>query len=148
MRFLHTADWHIGKKLHDFSLAEDQAAAFDQIERLAKDYQVDAVVIAGDLYDRGLASEQAVEQLNGMLKQLNLNDHLPLLAISGNMIRPRAWRRAVNGLKRPIFICIPRWPVRLNQSRLWIRSFSCCHSLTCRQSAIISNKTLRRSARR
>ncbi|MCQ5167658.1 metallophosphoesterase, partial [Roseburia hominis] len=72
MRFLHTADWHIGKKLHDFSLAEDQAAAFDQIERLAKDYQVDAVVIAGDLYDRGLASEQAVEQLNGMLKQLNL----------------------------------------------------------------------------
>lgn len=84
MRFLHTADWHIGKKLHDFSLAEDQAAAFDQIERLAKDYQVDAVVIAGDLYDRGLASEQAVEQLNGMLKQLNLNDHLPLLAISGN----------------------------------------------------------------
>mgnify|MGYP005797122669 FL=1 len=84
MRFLHTADWHIGKKLHDFSLAEEQAAAFDQIERLAKDYQVDAVVIAGDLYDRGLASEQSVEQLNGMLKQLNLNDHLPLLAISGN----------------------------------------------------------------
>lgn len=84
MRFLHTADWHIGKKLHEFSLEADQQAAFEQIERLAKDYQVDAVVIAGDLYDRGMASEAAVAQLNGMLKRLNLNDRLPLLAISGN----------------------------------------------------------------
>lgn len=84
MRFLHTADWHIGKKLHEFSLTDEQQDAFQQIEKIALANQVDAVVIAGDLYDRGQPSEQAVVQLNQMLKRLNLTDHLPILAISGN----------------------------------------------------------------
>ena len=47
MRFLHTADWHIGKTLNDFSLLDDQLATFKQIEAIAKDQQVDAIVIAG-----------------------------------------------------------------------------------------------------
>ncbi|WP_242363416.1 exonuclease SbcCD subunit D [Limosilactobacillus antri] len=84
MRFLHTADWHIGKTLNDFSLLEDQQAAFTQIERIAQQAQVDAIVVAGDLYDRSVPSEAAVTELNGMLRQLNLNDHFPVLAISGN----------------------------------------------------------------
>ena len=54
MRFLHTADWHIGKTLNDFSLLDDQLATFKQIEAIAKDQQVDAIVIAGDLYDRSV----------------------------------------------------------------------------------------------
>lgn len=148
MRFLHTADWHIGKKLHDFSLAEDQTAAFDQIERLAKDYQVDAVVIAGDLYDRGLASEQAVEQLNGMLKQLNLNDHLPLLAISGNHDSAARLATGSEWFETTDFYLHTTLASAFEPVTIMDTQFSCCHSLTCRPSAIISNKTLRQSARR
>lgn len=84
MKFLHTADWHIGKKLHDFSLFDDQRDAFEQIEQIALREKVDAVVIAGDLYDRSVPSEDAVRLLDQMLIQLNLKDHLPVLAINGN----------------------------------------------------------------
>lgn len=84
MRFLHTADWHIGKKLNGFSLLEDQVATFQRIGQVAKQEGVDAIVIAGDLYDRSVPSEVAVKTLNRMLYRLNLVDHLPVLAISGN----------------------------------------------------------------
>ena len=54
MRFLHTADWHIGKKLHGHSLIEEQRDALEQIQKLALDNDVDAIVVAGDVYDRSL----------------------------------------------------------------------------------------------
>ena len=50
MRFLHTADWHIGKRLNGFDLLADQMAMFKQIEEVAKAEKVDAIVIAGDLF--------------------------------------------------------------------------------------------------
>lgn len=84
MRFLHTADWHIGKKLHGFDLYEEQNDAYEQILKLALDEHVDAVVVAGDLYDRAIPNEKSVTQLDHMLMDLNLTHHLPLLAISGN----------------------------------------------------------------
>lgn len=84
MRFLHTADWHIGKKLHEYSLQTEQEAAFQQILKMAQQYQVDAVVVAGDIYDRALPNEQAVATVNQMLQTINLDAKLPLLVISGN----------------------------------------------------------------
>jgi len=84
MRFLHTADWHIGKKLHGYDLLTEQRDAYEQIKAIAIDEKVDAVVIAGDLYDRALPSEDAVSTLDAMLVDLNRKQHLPLLAISGN----------------------------------------------------------------
>lgn len=84
MRFLHTADWHIGKKLHGYELWTEQEDAFQQILTLAQQKKVDAVVLAGDIYDRALPSEQAVATVNQMLQQINLTAQLPLLAISGN----------------------------------------------------------------
>lgn len=84
MRFLHTADWHIGKKLHGYSLLDEQRDAYEQIKKIAETEQVDAVVIAGDLYDRALPSEAAVGTLNTMLVDLNRQQHFPVLAISGN----------------------------------------------------------------
>lgn len=84
MRFLHTADWHIGKNLAGYSLLNDQEATFRQIEKIAKTYQVDAVVIAGDLYDRSIPNETTIKELNHQLSQLNLKDNFPILAISGN----------------------------------------------------------------
>lgn len=84
MRFLHTADWHIGKKLHGYDLIPEQEEAYQQIKAIALAEKVDAVVIAGDLYDRALPSEPAVTALTKMLADLNRHEHLPLLAISGN----------------------------------------------------------------
>lgn len=84
MRFLHTADWHIGKKLHGFDLMAEQQDAYEQIRQIALDEQVDAVVIAGDLYDRSVPNEKSVTQLDAMLQDLNLTHQLPVLAISGN----------------------------------------------------------------
>jgi len=84
MRFLHTADWHIGKKLHGYDLLTEQRDAYEQIKAIALAEQVDAVVIAGDLYDRALPSEDAVSTLDAMLVDLNRQQQFPLLAISGN----------------------------------------------------------------
>ncbi|MCD2255729.1 exonuclease SbcCD subunit D [Lactobacillus sp. CC-MHH1034] len=84
MRLLHTADWHIGRRLHGFDLTAEQEHAFKQIEAIALEAKVDGVIIAGDLYDRSLPSEQAVALLNDMIQRLNLHDQLPIYAISGN----------------------------------------------------------------
>lgn len=84
MRFLHTGDWHIGKNLAGYNLLADQHATFQEIRKIAQDKQVDAVVIAGDLYDRTIPGEAAIQELTKELATLNIKEHLPVLAISGN----------------------------------------------------------------
>ncbi|MCI1893816.1 MAG: exonuclease SbcCD subunit D [Lactobacillus sp.] len=84
MRIMHTADWHIGKRLNAFDLQDDQAAVFERLVKVAQEQQVDAIMIAGDLYDRALPNETAVTMVNGMLHRLNRELGYPLLVISGN----------------------------------------------------------------
>lgn len=84
MRFLHTADWHVGKKFNGYDLLADQDKILDQIIELAISEKVDAVVLAGDLYDRGVPPTEAVALLNQKICSLNLEAKIPLLAISGN----------------------------------------------------------------
>ena len=52
MKFLHTGDLHIGKVLHEMSLLEDQKYILKEIVTIAEEEKVDAVIIAGDVYDR------------------------------------------------------------------------------------------------
>jgi exonuclease SbcD len=84
MKLLHTADWHIGRTLNGYSLLDEQKYAFKQILQIAKDEKVDGIVIAGDIYDRAVPSPEAVTALNEMFKEINLENHLPIYAISGN----------------------------------------------------------------
>ncbi|MCP0887655.1 exonuclease SbcCD subunit D [Ligilactobacillus sp. WILCCON 0076] len=84
MKILHTADWHIGKKLYEYDLYDEQKYAFQQIKEIANKYAVDAIVIAGDLYDRSIPSEQAIRLLESMLVDLNIENEFPIIAISGN----------------------------------------------------------------
>lgn len=84
MRFLHTADWHLGRRLFGYDLLAEQAATFAQVVQIAQEEKVDAIVIAGDLYDRQNPGEAAVALLNKMIRRLNLDLKLPLLVISGN----------------------------------------------------------------
>ena len=84
MKFIHTSDWHIGRQLHNQSLLEDQAFVLDQIVDLAVEHQVDAVVVAGDIYDRAIPPVQAVELLDHVLNRLIIELGIPVLMIAGN----------------------------------------------------------------
>jgi DNA repair protein SbcD/Mre11 len=59
MRFLHTADWHVGKRLKGRSRDEETAAALDQVVQIASDSAVDLVLIAGDVYEHRTVSPEA-----------------------------------------------------------------------------------------
>lgn len=84
MKFLHTSDWHIGRTINGFSLLEEQKYAFKQILSLAKEYEVDGIIIAGDLYDRAVPSADSVITFNQMLREMNIIEEFPIYAISGN----------------------------------------------------------------
>lgn len=84
MRFLHTADWHIGKKLHGYDLLEEQQYAFEELLKIAKAEAVDAIVLAGDIYDRSVPSVEAINTFNQMIIKMNLEEKYPVFAISGN----------------------------------------------------------------
>ncbi|HYP04273.1 MAG TPA: exonuclease SbcCD subunit D, partial [Cyanobium sp.] len=83
MRFLHTSDWHLGRSFHGASLLGEQAAALARIVELATDAAVDAVVIAGDLYDRAIPPAEAVQLFNDTLAQLR-ESGAAVVAIAGN----------------------------------------------------------------
>src|SRR5699024_7421139 len=88
MRIFHTADWHLGKLVQGVYITEDQEdllAAF--IEEIKKE-QPDAVLIAGDLYDRAIPPTEAVTLLNQTLDEIVLKLNIPVLAIAGNHDSP------------------------------------------------------------
>jgi exonuclease SbcD len=82
MRFLHTADWHLGRSFHGESLLGAQAAAVDFMVAAARDSAVDAVLVAGDLYDRALPPVDAVRLAGEALTRLS--EVCPVVVISGN----------------------------------------------------------------
>ena len=83
MKFLHTSDFHIGKKLFELSMLEEQRQALEQIYSLAVAEKVQAVVIAGDIYDRAVPPAEAVTLLDAFLTLLS-DAGIPVIMISGN----------------------------------------------------------------
>ena len=83
MRFLHLADLHLGKTLGDFDLRDDQRYILKQILAVAESKQVDAVLIAGDVFDKTVPSEGAVQLLDEFIRAL-VKHHLQVYMISGN----------------------------------------------------------------
>lgn len=83
MKFLHTGDLHIGKVLHEISLLEDQRHILNEMVKVAEREKVDAVVIAGDVYDRSIPSVEAVSLLDEFLTQLS-EKNITVIIISGN----------------------------------------------------------------
>lgn len=80
MKLLHIADLHLGIQLYEFSMLEEQRHILRQISDIARAYKVDAVLIAGDVYDRGVPSVEAVMLLDDFLSSLPC----PVCMISGN----------------------------------------------------------------
>lgn len=87
MKFFHLSDLHLGRRMYEFSLIEDQKFILEEILRLAEEKCPDAVVIAGDIYDRAVPSAEAVELFDGFLRALS-ERHIPVLCISGNHDSP------------------------------------------------------------
>ena len=84
MKFLHTSDWHIGRQFHNVSLLDDQQHVLNQIVDYIKEEGVDAVVIAGDIYDRSLPPASAVEVLDNVLSVICSELNVPVIMIPGN----------------------------------------------------------------
>lgn len=88
MKILHTADWHLGKRLDRFSRLEEQILVMNEIIEIADAQQVDLVLVAGDLFDNFNPSTEAVELFYKTLKRLSRNGKRPVIAISGNHDSP------------------------------------------------------------
>ncbi len=88
MKILHTSDWHLGKRLDDFSRMEEQYAVLQEICEVAEQEQVDAVLVAGDLFDTFNPPTEAVDLFYKSLKRLSNNGHRPVIAIAGNHDSP------------------------------------------------------------
>ncbi len=83
MRFLHLSDLHLGKRVCEFSMLDDQRYILEQILSLLDAHPVDGVLLAGDLYDKPVPPAEAVRLLDWFLTQLARRS-LPVFAISGN----------------------------------------------------------------
>lgn len=88
MKILHTADWHLGKRLENFSRLEEQKLVMNELVEIADAEDVDLVLVAGDLFDSFNPSTEAVELFYRTLKQLSKNGKRPVVAIAGNHDSP------------------------------------------------------------
>ena len=88
MKILHTADWHLGKIIHEQSLLDDQRHILGELIKIIQVHRPDVMIIAGDIYDRSQPGVEAIELLDETLSQVVLGYKLPVIAISGNHDNP------------------------------------------------------------
>ena len=88
MKFFHTSDWHFGKLVQGVYMTEDQRYVMQEFIQAIENEKPDAVVIAGDLYDRAVPPTEAVNLLDEVLETVVLKLKTPVLAISGNHDSP------------------------------------------------------------
>lgn len=88
MRILHTGDWHLGKRLDDFSRLEEQQVVMNEICEIAEREQVEMVVVSGDLFDTFNPPVEAVDLFYKTLKRLTNGGCRPVIAIAGNHDSP------------------------------------------------------------
>lgn len=83
MKFIHLSDLHLGKRVNEFSMIEDQTFILKKILGIVKKEEPDGVLIAGDVYDKSIPSVEAVELFDDFLKQL-ARQRVQVFVISGN----------------------------------------------------------------
>ena len=88
MKLFHTADWHLGKLVQGVYMTEEQRVVLKQFLEAIDTEKPDAVIIAGDLYDRAVPPTEAVNLLDEILAEIVLKRHTPVLCISGNHDSP------------------------------------------------------------
>ncbi len=88
MRFIHTADWHLGRIFHGVYLTEDQAHVLGQLIDLVKETRAEALLISGDIYDRAVPPPEAINLLDDVISRLVLGLKIPVVVIAGNHDSP------------------------------------------------------------
>lgn len=88
MKIFHTADWHLGKLVQGVYMTDDQRYVIEQFVQAIDEEKPDAIIIAGDLYDRALPPVAAVNLLDEALAKMVLKRNIPVLAIAGNHDSP------------------------------------------------------------
>lgn len=83
MKLIHLSDLHLGKRVHEFSMLEDQKYILDQIIKIIDNEKPDGVIIAGDVYDKTVPPAEAVQLFDSFLVSLSLRN-LKVFVISGN----------------------------------------------------------------
>ena len=83
MKFIHLSDLHIGKKVNEFSMLEDQKYIFEKIISIIEQQKIDGVFIAGDVYDKSIPSREAVQVFDDFLTKI-VSKNIPVFVISGN----------------------------------------------------------------
>ena len=85
MRFLHTADWHLGRIFYGQYLTEDQAHVLEhQFFSILKDEKIDGILLAGDVFDRAVPPIEAIELWDSVITRLAMDYKVPLFVVSGN----------------------------------------------------------------
>ncbi len=84
MKIIHTGDWHIGKVVNEFSMLEDQEYILKQLISVISNEKPDALVIAGDIFDRSIPPVDAIELVDRIFNTVLLDLKVPILAIAGN----------------------------------------------------------------
>ncbi|MGI2328713.1 exonuclease SbcCD subunit D [Planococcus sp. YIM B11945] len=88
MKFFHTADWHLGKLIQGVYMTDEQRFVLNQLIAAIEEERPDAVIIAGDLYDRAVPPTDAVNLLDEVLAKIVLELKTPVLAVAGNHDSP------------------------------------------------------------
>jgi len=100
MKFIHTSDWHIGRQFHNISLLDDQRHVLNQLLEHIETEAVDAVIIAGDIYDRSVPPAAAVELLDEVLNKICVELGIQVILIPGNHDSAERLRFASRQLKQ------------------------------------------------
>ena len=119
MKLIHLSDLHLGKRVNEFSMLEDQAFILKQILEIADREKPDGVLLAGDLYDKPVPPAEAVGLLDWFLTELSVRK-IAVFAISGNhdsAERIAFGSRSTMGQWR-------RWKCRMS-TELYV--YICCH---------------------
>jgi DNA repair protein SbcD/Mre11 len=88
VRILHTSDWHLGRIFHGVHLTEDQSYILNELIHLIKDSKIDAILVAGDIFDRSVPPVEAVNLLDEIMSKIVLDLKIPTVMIAGNHDSP------------------------------------------------------------
>ena len=85
MRFLHTADWHLGRIFYGQYLTDDQTYVLEhQFFTILKEEKIDGILLAGDVFDRAVPPIEAIELWDSIITRLAMDYKMPLFVVSGN----------------------------------------------------------------
>lgn len=84
MKIIHTSDWHLGISLHNASLLEEQKSFVDFLINVVKEQNIDAVMIAGDIFDHSVSSAEAISLYNDAVTGLCNEIGIPVIISAGN----------------------------------------------------------------